>query len=414
MATHTFNTRIVLKNVNKRNKIGTISIEIVFYHKITKVKKRRYVNTLQKLSSDDYYNGKIKVLQRTKKIRNLVDRKKIEIDEYLRELELKHKDISPDIYDKSIVSNKYENNTVDELFELFLKYQELHHEPLTVKKHRTLKNLLDEFIDNKKMKKLHLSDIDEQFYKDFTDYLLYEKEQMPSTVNKYQRSFKAFMGYLTEELNLNEEKIHKRFKTLRVNNDSGAKVVLLKRHIEKLKKWETDNEKYDLVRDLFLFQVLTGLRYSDLVNVTRTFVINNTLSFVMYKTNKRASVPLHPYALRIMEKYNYELGAKCKTLQNYNKDLKIVCKSAGLTDKIKELNIRLNKKVNEEAELWEKITTHVGRTTFITSCLIAGISPFIVMQYTGHKKIDTLTGYMRIAGTMTTDAFQRFENYIKL
>jgi integrase len=131
----------------------------------------------------------------------------------------------------------------------------------------------------------------------------------------------------------------------------------------------------------------------------------------MWKGETDVSIPLHPKAMDILKKYDYKLGEKCKSLQNYNLDIKTVCKLAGLTDEIKTLKIKLNKKVSDETPMYKLVSTHVGRTTFITNCLISGIPPHIVMEYTGHEKIDTLSVYMRIAGNMAKDAFTKYENY---
>ncbi len=149
------NTRIVLKNVNA-DKIGTIFIEIAFHHKMTKDKVRRYISTGQRLHSDDISKGKIKQAERTKKIRDLVEKKIVEVKEKLRTLELVHEEISPYIYDQSHVSNDFARLTVMELFDEFLKYQEAEHEPLTVKKHRTLQQLLIDYKTEKKINTLHV------------------------------------------------------------------------------------------------------------------------------------------------------------------------------------------------------------------------------------------------------------------
>jgi hypothetical protein len=63
--------------------------------------------------------------------------------------------------------------------------------------------------------------------------------------------------------------------------------------------------------------------------------------------------------------------------------------------------------------MYKLISTHVGRVTFITNCLISGITPYIVMDYTGHTEIETLSSYMRIAGNMAKDAFTKYEEYFK-
>src|SRR4030042_6555236 len=236
-----------------------------------------------------------------------------------------------------------------------IKHVEEEYEPLTVKKHKTVKSLLEEFADEKKYKKILVNDINQKFYKDFSSFLRKTKKHVPSTVNKYQGCFKTFLRYLTDDLSLNQNEIHKKFKKDSKKTEGGSKIVLLKEHVQKLVEWQAADDRYDLVRDLFLFQIFTGIRYSDLINVNKSYVKNNALVFTMWKVQKDVSIPLHPFALQILEKHGYNLGEKCKTLQNYNVDIKTVCQSAGLTDSIKSLKIKLNRKVADETPMWKLV-----------------------------------------------------------
>lgn len=406
------NVRIVLKNENK-DKVGTIFLEVVFIDTDTRKKFRRYISTGQKLHIEDISKSKIKQVERTKSVRALIEKKQFETNEKLRNLQLTHGELSPEIYDLSITTNIYARKTIYELYDEFIKYQGENFEPLTVKKHKTVKSLVKEFAESKGIKNLFLNDINLKFYKGFTAFLKKTKKHVPQTVNKYQGCFKTFLKYLTDELGLNQTEIHKKFIKDSKKMEGGSKAVLLKEHVKKLIDWKPTEKRYELVRDLFLFQIFTGIRYSDLINVNKSYVINNSISFTMWKVKKQVTIPLHSLALQILNKYDFDLGEKCKTLQNYNLDLKTVCKDAGLTDKIKSLKMKLNRKVTDDTELWQLVSTHVGRTTFITNCLISGISPFIVMDYTGHEKIETLSYYMRIAGDMAKDAFTKYEEYFK-
>jgi integrase len=222
------------------------------------------------------------------------------------------------------------------------------------------------------------------------------------------------MVYINEKLDLNKDNIHKKFKNIKVNDEDTSKIILTKDHIKKLKEWKPDSNSNELVRDLFMFQILTGIRYSDLLSVTKSYINNKNLSFKSFKTGKTVTIPLHYHALSILEKYDYELGEKCKTIQKYNIRLKEIAKKAGLTEKVTTLITLPNKKEYSSFELWQLITSHVGRATFITNCLVAGISPFVVMKYTGHKKLTTLQYYINIADKIAKREFDRFENYIEL
>ena len=407
---YTTNVRTVLKNINKDNE-GTINLEIVFIDDDSKKKVRRYISTKQRLHNDDIVRSKIKQVERTKLVRQIIEKKKVEINDKLRGLELSYGEISPEIYDMSITSNPYARNTVFELYDEFISHQEDNFEPLTVKKHKTAKALLEEYCKKKGISNLYLPDINERFYKDFTSFLKKTKKHAPQTINKYQASLKTFLQFLTDELGLNQEMVHKGFKKASKKMEGGSKIVLLKEHVRKLIEWEPTNKRYELVRDLFLFQIFTGIRYSDLVNVNKSYVIDNSLSFEMWKVQKQVLIPLHPKAREILIKYNYKLGEQCKALQNYNLDIKTVCQKAGITENFKSLKIKLNRKVSDDTPLYKLVSTHVGRTTFITHALISGITPFVVMTYTGHEKVETLAAYMRMAGNMAKESFTKFENY---
>jgi site-specific recombinase XerD len=410
---YTTNLRTVLKNINKE-KIGTLFLEIVFIDVDTKKKIRRYINTKQRIHEDDMVKSKIKHVDRTKLIRQIIEKKQVEVNDNIRSLTLNNNGIfTPEIYDQSVVANIHAKKTIFELYDDYIKHMEDNFEPLTVKKHKTVKKLLEDYNKSIGDKKIFLSDVTQRFYKDFSFFLKKTKKHIPSTVNKYQGCFKAFLRFLTDDMGLNQNEIHKNFKKDSKKTEGGSKIVLLKEHVQKLVDWKPTNERYELVRDLFLFQIYTGIRFSDLINVNKSYIKNNSLSFTMWKVQKNVSIPLHSNAMKILVKYDYKLGEKTKSLQNYNLDIKTVCELAGLTDDIKSLKIKLSRKVSDDTPMCKLVSTHVGRTTFITNCLIAGISPYIVMSYTGHEKIDTLSLYMRIAGDMAKDAFTKFEEYFK-
>jgi len=405
------NIRIVLKNLSKDN-IGTIFLEISFHDEITKQKVRRYLSTDQRIHKDDILKSKIKASDRTKTLRQVIDKKKVDLEETLRNLEMKNNGISPEIYDSSLTVSKYERLTIEELFAIFLKTKSGVLEERTIQKYNTLNSLLVEFISKKRKSKLvYPSNIDPNFFNEFTKFLTVDKDHAVSTVQKYQICFKTFMQFVTKDLKINMKHDANDFKRVSISTAGGAKVVLLKEHVLKLINWKAPDTRYATVRDLFLFSIFTGIRFSDLERVNKSFVVNNSLSFTMYKTQTRVNIPLHPMAVQILKSYDYDLGSHCKAMTNFNIDIKTVCKEAGLTDTISQLKIKLNKKKTDETPLCDLVSSHVGRTTFITNCLIAGISPFIVMAYSGHKDIDTLAVYMRLAGDMERDAFTKFETY---
>lgn len=403
--------RTLLKNVNEKG-IGSVNLEIAFTHKETKRKIRRYVNTEQYIHKNDIGSKGIKTNKESlKTLSHLISKKKQELADLLRNLEIEHGEITPEIYDQSQLVSIDSRKDIFELFEKFLESKKKTVEQRTVKKYKSVKIALEAYIKQSKFKNIYCSDITIEFLNDFGSYLTEERDLCVDTVNKYQSCFNTFMDYITNDIKVNKNLAYRDFKKTSRNRSSESKIVLLKEHVAKIVNWKSDNERYGKVRDLFVFQILTGIRFSDLERVNKSFVKNDRLSFVMYKTSTRVNIPLHKKAIEILNKYDYQLGEICKALKNYNLDIKEVCKRAGLTDEISILKIKLNAKISKNTPLYQLTSSHVGRTTFVTNCIISGISPYIVMSFTGHSKIETLTYYMKIAGDMTQDAFKKYEQY---
>ncbi len=408
---HRVYLRTILKNVNEKN-VGCVNIEIAFTHKVNKKKTRRYVNTNQYINTTDFGKRGIKTNRADLiSLKHLIDKKKQEISEFLRNLEMKNGKISPEIYDDEIRVSEDAKKDILQLFEIFLKFKKKTKTYRTYQKFKSIKNALVEFIDKEHIKNLYPADITKKFLTDFTVFLTETRGLGIDTLNKYQSGFNTFMDYVTIDLGIDSNLAYRDFEKVSRNRESDTKVVLLKEHVRKINKYRPTNERYQKVKDLFLFQILTGIRYSDLIRVKKSFVQNEQLSFIMYKTNKRVNIPLHRKAKSILLKYNYNIGEHAKSLKNYNIDLKTLCRKAGLTDEVSTLKLKLTEKISDDTPLCELISSHVGRTTFITNCLISGISPYIVMSYSGHKKIETLTYYMKLAGNTSQDAFIKFQDY---
>jgi integrase len=408
---YTTNLRLVLKNINNKGH-GTLYFEINFVDKETKQKARRFVNLNERLFKNDFNRGKIKNSYIYKTLKNIVDKKKVELEEQLRIIKIEKGDISPQIYDDFIRVSEDVKKDVISLFEEYIETKRKRVDEKTIKKYISLKNALIQFIEEEKLKKIYLSDIDVNLLDSFTDFLAEERELAINTINKYQSDLITFLDYLTNTKKINKNLAYKDFKKTPRDRNSNTRIVLLKDHVKLLVEWKPINERYEKVRDLFLFQILTGIRFSVLERVTKSWVNNGKLNFIMYKVPKSVSVPLHDIAMKILKKYNYELGEVCKSIQNYNQDLKEVGKLAGLTDTLNELKITLNRKIPRQTKMYKLLTSHVGRASFITNLIVAGVSPYIIMSYTGHSKITTLDYYFKLAGDMDSIAFEKFKTYM--
>ncbi len=156
-----------------------------------------------------------------------------------------------------------------------------------------------------------------------------------------------------------------------------------------------DNSPLMKSRDMFLFVCYTGVRFSDLISLKKTQIIklsDGTLLWIK-KTQKvrttKIEVDLIPEALKILKKYDYRLNLM--TNQKANLYIKEVLR---LEDRFCEDSLNFTKESGEPYKIYELITFHTGRKSFITNMLMNNFSIVETMRRTGHKKLSTMEKYI--------------------
>lgn len=172
------------------------------------------------------------------------------------------------------------------------------------------------------------------------------------------------------------------------------------------------------VRDVFLFCCFSGLRYSDASNLRRHDINGDRIEVTTVKTADSIVIELNDITKEILEKYQPIIFPDNKALpslqnQNFNRDLKILCKLAGMNEKIRVTTYKGNERKDEVKEKWELITSHCGRRTFIVNSLSMGITPNVTMAWTGHSDYRSMKPYIAIVDKIKADEMTKFNNIIK-
>ena len=116
------------------------------------------------------------------------------------------------------------------------------------------------------------------------------------------------------------------------------KIFLAKDEILMLANLEIPkNNIKSIIRDYFIIGCCTSLRYSDLIRIKKENIKNECIYMTTVKTSQEVIIPISPLVKLILEKYNYELP-KAPCNQIFNRYLKEIGKSAGLTEKQDWLN----------------------------------------------------------------------------
>lgn len=169
------------------------------------------------------------------------------------------------------------------------------------------------------------------------------------------------------------------------------------------------------VRDAFVLQCSTGLRYSDLASLTWSMITDDCIRFVTRKTSDPLVVELNNISRSVLAKYS-ELtndGPDSHVMrvisnQKYNDYLKDVGRLAGIDSPISVTTMNGGRRTDRTYSKWELITSHVGRKTFVVSMLTAGVSPLTVMKWTGHKNYKTMEPYTDISDRQRRESVELF------
>lgn len=172
----------------------------------------------------------------------------------------------------------------------------------------------------------------------------------------------------------------------------GRPIYLTKEERDHLYEAEINNPRLSRVRDIFVFQCLTGCRVGDLVKLTKDNIVNNAIEYIPTKTKtKRAEivrVPLSEKALNILSRYDLPDGALLPfiTDQRYNEYIKELFKleEVGLN----RLVTRLNPMTLEEEQvpLCDIATSHMARRTFVGTLHKQNVKNEIIASMSGHVK----------------------------
>ena len=174
------------------------------------------------------------------------------------------------------------------------------------------------------------------------------------------------------------------------------------------------------VRDAFCFCCATGLRVSDCTSLTWSQVHLDCetphIALVAKKTTKPTFIELNQFSRALIDR-QVALGRRQDDLvfppvnvRTRNYHLHTIAKAAGVRGLVRELCFHGNKMTEQLVEKYDAISTHWGRHTFIVHALTLGISPTIVMQWTGHASFDSMKPYIAIADTARKSNMELFNN----
>ena len=203
-----------------------------------------------------------------------------------------------------------------------------------------------------------------------------------------------------------------------------AEVLQLAQH--DVAEWREGGNKHSLragIRDVFVFICLTGPRYGSLLEVGPDAVVFDhlagaeipVLEYYTYKNRRnkeKVRVPLDELAYTIWQRYDGKLPVP--SLGKFNEAIKQLCREAGLTRTVKVLRGSGAKRLEVRQPLWQTVSAHIGRYTFITTQHEGGADLVSIQDTVGHADINTTRKYTKSREkdrlTTTRGAFTTLRN----
>ena len=246
--------------------------------------------------------------------------------------------------------------------------------------HRTL----GEFIKKKfKTKDIAFGQLNEQFIREYQDFVLTEQGYALDTVRHYLAILKkickiAFKEGISEKFHFAHYKLPKQKIT--------TPKALSRESFEKIRDLDIPNNRPSTLftRDLFLFACYTGTAYADVSRITGENLFTDEegslwLKYARKKTDFRARVKLLPEAVALIEKYRDE---KRDTLFPWQSPQMVKANMKGL---------------RVLADIKEPVTYHAGRHSFASLVTLEeGVPIETISRMLGHSNIQTTQVYARV------------------
>lgn len=422
--------------------------------------------------NQDYENTRsknpIKKSDKEFKTKNLeLVSKLVEVKDIIHRINVSGEDEpTPDLIKSLLLKNEYRRieSTLTKVhfLSLFNEYMDWFYsdEYLIVTKNResyrrALKSSFDDVLEfsneyqRKEKIKLLLENISLEWISEFLSYLDKNKGYLPSTVNKRIKVLRLFKSWLRDTKNVSFNLViprkrfkeplrevicfnHKQilelheFKEFDASNDKhtkylkkeGTDVVYIEDELNKSKR-KSLYTNYEIYKDMLVWMCVTGMRFSDTVNLTvlsKEFIKGGDrklgeIKYTSIKTNTLIYVPIVNITESIFEKYSRGKSAD-QTLfpltesgnrvsnQKINKHIKDICRLVGFNTMVTNPDYGNDglpiEGTDKPKPLWEEVTTHIGRRSFIRYHIEKGTPVHTIKSMTGHSSTRVFEKYFSV------------------
>ena len=154
-----------------------------------------------------------------------------------------------------------------------------------------------------------------------------------------------------------------------------------------------------------------------MANLRQRDVKEDHIEVTTVKTADSIFIELNKVTRDILKKYasakiDSDYALPVLTNQAMNRNLKELCKLAGIDEEIRVTTYKGNERIDEIHPKWELVGTHTGRRTFIVNALSLGVPPNVVMKWTGHSDYNAMKPYIDIVDSIKAEAMKKLDTLL--
>ncbi len=277
--------------------------------------------------------------------------------------------------------------TFNEFAAEYIKNPKEKFELATITKYNTFLKHLNDF-----NKQIHFNDLTPELVVNFRTHLEVKLNLAGSTMKSYFDKFKKIVNQAEREGYLDYHQTRFLFTDAKIKVNEASRIFLEIEEIQRLiqLKFKKEEQHLERDRDLFLFQIYTGLYYNDL-KILKKDQLNEKKGVGFFliakrdKNNNKTIIPLYkfPNSLRIIEKYS-----SVDKDDDLVFDEKFIIEDQPYNRNLKELGTKANIK--------KSISNKVARHTNAQLWIRYGTAREVVSKMMGHVKSETTEEYFKI------------------
>ena len=265
--------------------------------------------------------------------------------------------------------------------------------------YKSLKALLKAYSPNTTMKQ-----IDDKWMQGLIMHMV-SQGMTNRTQSNYYRVLKTFLTHHNVEIAFKPKFKVVENDVVYLTADELHNIYTVKICVENRDKKYSENIA-SAVRDIFVVQCLTGLRYSDMIHIYKENIQEDEegkyIVLITKKTMKRLKIYFNDRACHILELWDWNLPHY--KLEVMNRWLPEIAKQAGVKGRVEVVRMVGSKRVVEYKQKWEMVKTHTARRTFITLMLEAGENTSTIRSITGHTQLSSFSRYVAVSDTKKAKA----------